>query len=552
MRRLIPYLILLIGLSLTMTSMLVVAQEGGEEDDVVIDEPPPPMEYIGSRECRDCHRDYTTAHAGTAHALTMVEIEEDMDPEDNPVIADFDAGENARTVTFPDGETRAFTLADVAFNLGAGRNRQAFIYQAEVGEDEDDVYYVLPAEWNVNEGIWQAVELAETWPDEAYAFGPNCAGCHTVGVDTSDYDWEEEGVLCETCHGPGLEHVELADDAGGTIDEEERAGINASINLGFSPDTCGQCHVRGLAEDGIHPYPVNFYPQIHDLADFYTPVSTDDDTHWWPSGHARLPNMQHNEWLISGHPNALASAQESDNFSAECLTCHSTVQQLVDLRLSDEDIDPATVDPLALAEANNFGITCASCHNPHMIIDDDDENAEPMVAHPASLREESYTLCVSCHSDNDVTDGIHYPVREVFEGVPLIEDIEVTASPHFTAEDGPTCSTCHMQALETYNGERASHASAIVPPGSAIDVDGLQDSCSGCHDEGQAQLQQLIDDIQTDTLDRIATARSQITDTTSDWVSTALDVIESEGSAGIHNYTYTDTLLDFIELELGE
>lgn len=533
----------------TMLSMLTVAQD--QDDETVVDEPPPPPEYIGTRECRDCHRDHASAHSGTVHALTMVEIEEDMDPEDNPVIADFEMGADVRTVTFPDGETRAFTLEDVAFNLGAGRNKQAFIYLTET--EDDEVYYIFPAEWNVAEGIWEDLVLAETWPSDAYAFGPNCAGCHTVGVDTSDYDWEEEGVQCETCHGPGLDHVELADDAGGSIDDEERAEIYASINLGYGPATCAQCHVRGLAEDGVHPYPVEFYANIHDdLSDFYTPFSQDNDEHWWASGHARLPNMQHNEWLISGHPNALTTAQASENFSAECLTCHSTTQQLIDLRLGNEDIDPETVDPQALIESNDFGITCASCHVSHRIIDDDDdETVAAMAELPAMLREDSYSLCTSCHSDNDITEDIHHPVREVFEGITIIADIEVTASPHFTEDSGPTCSTCHMQALETYNGERNSHASSIVSPGSAIDVEGLQDSCSGCHEEGPAELQQLIDALQTDTQQRISTAQQTLSDDTEPWVMTALEIVDSEGSYGIHNHAYTSALLNSVEINLG-
>ena len=57
-------------------------------------------------------------------------------------------------------------------------------------------------------------------------------------------------------------------------------------------------------------------------------------------------------------------------------------------------------------------------------------------------------------------------------------------------------------------------------------------------------MQELIDDIQNNTHTRIDTARAAITDTTPAWVITALDFVERDGSYGIHNYAYSDALLD--------
>lgn len=539
MKRFIPYALLITGILLSMSAVLVMAQDEPEV--------PEPSAFAGTGECQDCHRDLTRAHSETVHALTMVEIGEATTPEENPVVADFSVGEDIRTVSFPTGdETRAFTLEDVAFTLGAGRHVQAYLYEAEEGQ-----YYVFPSQWNVTEQVWEPLALAENWPDEAYAFGQQCAGCHTVGLNEAEgYQWEEPGVMCESCHGPGLNHVEAADDAGGSIDEEERAAIYAAIHIGYDSQTCGQCHVRGLAADGIHPYPTDYYPGTVELSEVYTLPETTDDAHWWPSGHAKLPNMQFNEWLISTHPNALASAQESEGFEAACLSCHSVSPLFTDLRLNNNDIDPATIDPLAIAETMALGVTCASCHDPHTVTDSD--NAEAALNPAGMLRaSDRYTLCVSCHTDNDVTEGLHYPVQQVFEGFAFIEEIEVAPSPHFTAEGGADCVSCHMTDVPTYNGERSTHTFEVISPGAVVDLAELQDTCSGCHEEGPAALQQLIDDLQNSTRQRIETARAAITDETPAWVTLALDVIEADGSDGIHNYAYTDTLLDAVETALG-
>lgn len=532
-KRIITHILLITGVCLAIPAMVLMAQDDPE--------PSEPPEFIGTRDCNDCHRDITNAHELTPHAWTMVEIEDDLDLEDNPIVADFASGIEIRIVTFPgEDAARSFGVPDVAFSLGAGRNIQAYLYEAEEG-----VYYVFPAQWNVAAATWEPLELAESWPDDAYAFGEKCAGCHTVGLDTETYEWEEAAVMCEACHGPGLAHVEAADDAGRSIDAEERADISDKINLALGGQACGQCHSRGLSSDGIHPYPTNYYPGQTDLGEGFNLVDPEGDTHWWSTGHARLPNMQYNEWLNSTHPNALASAQESEEFGPNCLTCHSVAQQLVDLRLANEEIDPETVNPSELSEAQPYGVTCASCHDPHLVIDGD-----PMPPEGSLLRDDDYSLCVGCHQDSDITEGIHHPVRQVFEGWPILEGVNVQPSPHFTAE-GPICITCHMTTVPTYNGERNNHNFEIIAPGAVADVDGLQDTCTRCHDESPQALQRLIHDLQNGTRQRIENARTTTSDETAEWVFTALDIVEYEGSFGIHNYKYTNDLLRNVELELG-
>ena len=531
--RLLPLILLVSGVWLCLTAV-ALAQDDPEPIDV--------PDYMGTRDCNDCHRDQARAHRETLHALTLVEINEDLDPDETPILGDFTLGADAREVIFPDGDQRAFEIADVAYTLGAGRNLQAYLFAAG-----DNQFYVYPAKWNVTDQAWEQFELADEWPSDAYAFGPNCAGCHTVGVSgPPDYEWEEDAVMCEACHGPGEAHVDAADDAGRSIDEEEYAVIFGAIDLALDAQTCGQCHTRGLSSDGVHPYPTGYYPGLTDLADHYEIVSPDDETHWWATGHASMPNMQFNEWLQSSHGNALESVLESDNFGPDCMTCHSATQSLVDLRLANDELDPESVDPLALADAHPFGVTCASCHDPHQVTEDDD------AAPPARmLRDDGYALCVSCHSDPDLTDGAHHPVQQVFEGAPITPDILVSESPHFSAEDGPTCVTCHLPEIPTENGDRASHTFAIVAPGDVVDTNAPPDSCSGCHDQSPATLQNLIDDLQSGARERIQRARDNASDADPDWVTIALDVIENEGSFGIHNYAYTTAVLVAVEQELG-
>lgn len=544
MKRLSIVALLITALCLSLV-MVITAQSDDTDTDTTAetDQPtqetidPDRIQYIGSRDCRDCHRGIAGVHGDSAHALTMVEVDADLDPADDdyPIVADF----------AQESDVLSFTLDEVAYTLGAGRHMQAFI-----SGNRDDGYTVLPAMWDVAAQAW--VELA--LDDNAY--GPNCAGCHTTGLDVDDYTWQEEAVMCETCHGPGEMHVDFADDAGGGIDDDERADIYGSISLALDGAACGQCHARGTSTgDDPHPFPTGYYAGVNDLANHFELVETGSEPYWLPSGHGATKYMQYNESRISGHPDSLANIRESQNFDASCISCHSAAQFVIDLRLSNDDIDPDTIDPLALVDEYDYGITCAVCHDSHMIISDDDPQADYFASLPANLRADDYTQCVTCHSDGDISDGVHEPVQQMYEGVALIEEVEAIAGVHYVAytndEGGPTCATCHMTDVPTDFGPRSTHTMAIIPPGAALDVDMLLDSCSGCHTEGPDALQQLIDDIQADTERRIEAARAALTDETAAWVGQTLDILEADGSGGLHNYAYSDEMLDAVEVELG-
>ncbi|MCA9914357.1 MAG: hypothetical protein KC496_13470, partial [Anaerolineae bacterium] len=484
-------------------------------------------EYAGTRECRSCHRSYANDHEESPHGMTLIEVAEaDADPEDI-ILGDFDTGEDVRMTTFSDGETRPFTMDDVFFTLGVGRH-----YQAYVAEVEDGVYRVLPAQWSTTQETWVALPLDGEWLDDpAYDFNRQCAGCHTTNFSAEEFTWDETGVQCESCHGPGSIHIEFADDAGGSISEEEYADLSSAINFGLDPQICGQCHIRGTHEATGLPMPVGYQPGDNLIgAETFTPFDTSEESVWYATGHASAPNMQYNEWMLSSHPSALTDAQESEYFEAACMGCHSVAQRRATYLVEEGWVDEDEFEPLSLLDEYGYGVTCASCHDPHQT---DNETY---------LLDEPVALCTSCHSDTDVTEGIHHPVLEVFEGQELVTEVEPVAGAHASAEEGPTCITCHMQTVETKNGPRESHTFHPVSPGAAADIPNLQDACTTCHTdvEDPVQMQQLIDSVQGNVQDRLAVARDAMDENTPEWVGQALAAGEGEGSLGVQNYAYTN------------
>ncbi|MBZ0290711.1 MAG: hypothetical protein K8I30_24005 [Anaerolineae bacterium] len=505
------------------------------------DELPAP-EYVGADECSGCHRALARDHGDTLHALALQDVGRNQDP----ILGDFEQGEDLRTVTLPgEDEARAFTADDIEFAIGAGRHMQAYLYEV----DNND-YMVLPAAWNVETGAWEAMALGDTWPSEGYDWEQNCAFCHTTGFDVERERWDDDGVMCEACHGPASNHVEAADDAGRRPNEEELLAIRSAIYTTPDSQVCGQCHSVGVGADN-RPYPVGYTPGA-DLSEFFQLAGDDSPDHWWASGHASHMNMQYNEWIKGSHQSSLTDMQESDFADDKCLVCHSQDFRLNEARIAaveegDREGDPP--DSLTV-ETAHAGITCTTCHGPHADTDQ-----------PSQLVEEANTLCMSCHVNPTDEPSIHHPVKEMFEGLTLVEGIEGISGEHFTAEDGPRCMTCHMQPISVGTTSRINHLFQPVLPSEAENQP--PSACSGCHEDlTTTDLQLLIANTQEVVKSRLAVAYARLgsipepaTDAATrpqyDEVVAALSFVQYDGSLGVHNYAYADKLLSSAEHTLS-
>ena len=164
------------------------------------------------------------------------------------------------------------------------------------------------------QGEWEDTRHAEAWAD-LQASGhaeESCYGCHTVGQRGNLIDDENVGhaatgderyqdVQCESCHGPGLQHVTNPDAS------QPLASIAVGVDL---TSGCGECH------QGAHN------PFVEE---------------WSQSRH--------------GSPNPYPQGRES------CQSCHEGKGALVALGVDAEYIerDSEELQP----------ITCAVCHDPH-------------------------------------------------------------------------------------------------------------------------------------------------------------------------------------------
>ena len=317
---------------------------------------------------------------------------------------------------------------------------------------------------------WETTRHADAYATLAENPGAQafCFSCHTVSelgnAQTGAVGWDAvqdtayHDVQCESCHGPGVDHVEEPD--GGT---EPLASIAAAVD---GENGCGECH------NGTH------HPFVEE---------------WTQSAHA-TPN----EEVLSRGEGA-----------ASCIPCHSAQGALRAWGVNAEYIERDA------PTEQHLGITCAVCHDPHGSSGPTDgEHFAGQLRYALDAPSEEENLCMKCHHKRAEPEtaavpsrGPHSPEGPLLLGEgagwfppgfePQIEEILGT---HGTAANPRLCATCHVvnrQVTDQETGEFqlqvVGHTFKAIP---CLDANGIprpgdpvcdlttRDFTSGCTTSG--------------------------------------------------------------------
>jgi hypothetical protein len=187
-------------------------------------------EYAGSDTCGECHLERHRAWKGTLHARTL------QDPRKQP---------SAIVGKFEEGGRLA--PRDVALVLGGHWTQRYLVDRGGKLMVAGEIWSVLDDRWG--QPYWKEQDWERL-----------CAGCHLTGWNPYARRFQERGVGCEACHGPGEEHARSGGEAPilnpGSLTADERDLI------------CASCHTHGHDRTGEFRFPVGYIPG-RDLARYY-------------------------------------------------------------------------------------------------------------------------------------------------------------------------------------------------------------------------------------------------------------------------------------------
>lgn len=275
---------------------------------------------------------------------------------------------------------------DVALTYGGALFRQQYLTR-RTNPNGSFSYFLLPVQFNYqgdstnpdpDDWPWRDYR-SDQWfdfdagvliePANQESFDNNCAGCHFTGyqlLGSNTDGWAAEAVVdpggsfdyngdgrtelinvgCESCHGPGSEHLELAPSGGAIVSP-------GSLAPGREAVLCGGCHSR----------PIGIGAGMTGL-----PLSADDQLP--PAGIRRADFALDNTTRVGGAP--------SDFFSSGDAFAH--YQQYSGHLQSRHYRNPNRI------------LSCSGCHNPHANFDD---------TYGESVSENLNAVCIVCHNGSE-------------------------------------------------------------------------------------------------------------------------------------------------------
>jgi hypothetical protein len=369
-------------------------------------------DYVGAAACAECHQAEYDAWKKSPHGRAMAVASPDT------VLASFDGS----SLSLPDGKI-TFTRGaggfamDIASRAGtehrpvdvvlaSGRQHQLYVVRSAAGG-----LTLLPAVWSTKTKAWlplslyQAADLDPASPNYwgAQDMARGCVSCHLsqyhrrVDAEGARSEWVDFPVNCESCHGPGREHV-----------RRRRAGDTREVyrdlkDLGSVEESrvCGGCHGFQLkryvfppADDGL---PQIFVTSL--LNQSLRPDGTQHLTSYQYPGHVLSAGFREKVLRCKDcHAPHGLEARAKDGASAvgaltnnQCTTCH---EELVAPR------------PVAAHTHHPASVKCVDCHMSYSWIGDDDRRHQRTSDHSISVPhpQESLDLgtpnaCNTCHQD---------------------------------------------------------------------------------------------------------------------------------------------------------
>ena len=365
---------------------------------------------------------------------------------------------------------------------------------------------ILPATWEIARKKWIEDADAEN-PEEAAGNGfqiwnKSCYGCHVTN-EKKNFDvaqlryrttWQGFGVGCESCHGPGSEHVATAtktDERSAGWEPPHLCGGSSAFKLsgnrgrqrfpalaaGFSVST----QFPGLkpkSERGLYLYAATLKRRsLH----INVGAPTNAGPRTGTENRLPLPTSPYKLHDTIVNPAHLDPARST----MVCAQCHSFRDIYVDgFKAGADYYDfflpimeyrlPANSaywpdgrprwlanEALALWQSKCFlkgGATCVTCHAQSHDID---------IAHGARLRSDSNALCLTCHASIGAN---------------------LTAHTHHAASSaGSSCIECHMpRSVFSLRAGMRDHTMGIPVPDNTTRHD-TPNACNLCHRDKNAE-----------------------------------------------------------------
>ncbi len=370
--------------------------------------------YVGRDTCAQCHQEQLKKWTGSDHDLAMDLATPEF------VLGNFDdqefehkgitsrmTREGDKFFITTENDNGEFEKFAVKYTFGVRPLQQ---YMTEFPDGRVQVFSIA---WDTKNKQWFDIHPDERvapddqlfWTKAAGNWNYTCAECHSTNLqknynlkdNTYHTTFSEIDVSCETCHGPGSMHVELANSKSLFWDRRHGYGLarlKEASNLS-EIETCARCHSRRHVVHG------DFHGGDKFL-DYYRPTLIEQPI-YHADGQIRDEDYEYGSFL------------ESRMFreNVRCSDCHDA--HSLKLRLTGNDL---CIRCHTLAKGNydspahhhhqlgSKGAQCVECHMPtttYMVVDPRRDHSIRVPRPDLTVKIGTPNACQACHSKENET-----------------------------------------------------------------------------------------------------------------------------------------------------
>ncbi|AGA69958.1 doubled CXXCH motif-containing protein [Desulfitobacterium dichloroeliminans LMG P-21439] len=246
--------------------------------------PPAEAQYVGSESCKGCHSEYHGNFAKSQHAKAFTPLTDYSLTQPAGEIKLFDpkATDKTGNLDLANKDLVYGVMMDHYVIAKAPEGFSEKVYRVAALEKSGEKYVIKPA---------KGTDVDKDGKPDYTAESFTCGNCHAPGIEVNSKDY---GVSCESCHGPGGNHVS-ATTKKGTMDP--KTAVNA----------CNTCHESNPSKnkDGV-----------------WTANTHYGTRNYFASKHGQSTSMTCLTCHESHKANASGQLLKADKPQAICAQCH--------------------------------------------------------------------------------------------------------------------------------------------------------------------------------------------------------------------------------------